>query len=192
MPIKKRVDEASSLNGFIPEFYRKSPTLPEHAQRGFGPVPRGSLLRRHTRTSQHRQVAPDKMQRFPGSLGLLLDAVQYPGPDGAVVGNILRFLGIFEAKKLKNGAIRNAFGNFFCARFSRNNARSSSYDLHSSGVFADSLQFLMPFLRRSGTLGTWCRRVSCSESQQTPRLDSSWLLYNVYLYASKPRNKSAS
>ena len=59
------------------------------------------------------------MQRFPGSLGLLLDAINYPGPDGPVVGNILTFLGIFEFKKPENASNSQRFRQAFFAPTSR-------------------------------------------------------------------------
>lgn len=177
--------------GFIPKFYLKSPTLPGHGQRSFGLVSLGSLPRRYPQTGLHRQVAPDKI---PGGLCLLLSAVQYPGTDGSVAGNILRPFRNFESKKLKNGAIRNAFGNFSCPRFSRNNAKSSSYDPQFR---AFCRQFLMLFWRRSGTLSALSRRMPCPRRRQSPCWIRPMSLCSVYFFPGKPRTtrrgcKSAS
>src|SRR5271157_1144989 len=57
------------------------------------------------------------------------------------------FLGIFDSKKLRNGAILNALGISFCASFSRNSVRSSSYDPQFPDVLPAILKAFLAALR---------------------------------------------
>ena len=170
---------------------RVLPQIPRpsgHSQSTFRPATRRSLLRRDAQTGQHRQVAPDKMRSLPSSLCLLPDTIDNPGPDRLVVGFVQAFQE-FLTPKTQERTNRNPFGDFFCGKFSRNTARSSSYDPQLSGVFPTIFNAFLAALR-------YTRRVVAAYALPSKAANSMTgfilSLYSLCFDVSKPQTEAAS
>jgi hypothetical protein len=130
------------------------------------------------------------MRGLSGGLSLLLDPINDPGPGWARSPQYPRDIWQFLNPKSSNTDQSAALSaTFFCARFSRNNARSSSYDPEFSAVLPTIFN---AFFAALGTLAVLLRHTPCPQRQQIHRLRSSWLPYSVYLMQVDPRSKSAS
>ena len=70
--------------------------------------------------------------------GFLLDTVDYPGPDGAILDDFRFGIPVVcRLKKRKKGAIRSDFGSFPQLFISRKEAKISPYDPQLSGVLPE-------------------------------------------------------